>query len=382
MARQFCIYLCKNDLVNQQNRANLEKLEGEIEILKAIHIHPHQKNFKAKINKDGYVNDTPFLNEIQLKTGARIMLTYNIDTADGLTNGTTGIVLGFVKVNDRVKYVLMEVDDRKYGQASRKKYALLLNQCGMPQATPIKKLSFEYNLGKSKKHHTAKAKVIQFPITLAWALTAHKCQGQTIKDPASMVADLTSCFEAGQAYVILGRIQNLSQLYLKSFVPKKIYANPKALQETKTMHEAALNNPVISRNIIWNRENKFHRKIISLNIQNLPTHLDDIKSDSTFLKSDIICFQETFCEQSHGIPVIPGYICNIAGSGKGKGVATFVRNEISLDLQNTEHVELEFAQCIKLQFKDYDLITIYRPYSKINLSYTEQLTNILFSIVQ
>ena len=199
----------------------------------------------------------------------------------------------------------------------------------MPQATPIKKTSFEYNLGKSEKHHTAKAKVIQFPITLAWALTAHKCQGQTIEDPASMVADLASCFEAGQAYVILGRIQNLSQLYLKSFVLKKIYANPKALQETKAMHEAALNNPVISRNIIWNRENKFHRKIISLNIQNLPSHLDDIKSDSTFLKSDIICLQETSCDQSYGIPVIPGYICNIAGSGKGKGVVTFVKNEIS-----------------------------------------------------
>ena len=85
----------------------------------------------------------------------------------------------------------------------------------MPQATPIKKVSFEYNLGKSEKHHTAKAKVIQFPITLAWAMTAHKCQGQTIKAPSSLVVDLASCFEAGQAYVMLGRIQNLNQLHLK-----------------------------------------------------------------------------------------------------------------------------------------------------------------------
>ena len=185
------------------------------------------------------------------------MLTYNVDTADRLTNGTTGVVLGFVKDDDRVNFVLMEVDDVKYGQAARKKHSQLLEQRGMPQATPIKKLCFEYNLGKSKKHHTAKAKVFQFPITLAWALTAHKCQGQTIKYPASMVADLASCFEAGQAYVILGRIQNLSQLFLKSFMPKKIYANPKALQEAREMHDAALNNPLISRNIIWNRKKKF-----------------------------------------------------------------------------------------------------------------------------
>ena len=71
-------------------------------------------------------------------------------------------------------------------------------------------------------------------------MTAHKCQGQTIKVPRNLVVDLASCFQAGQGYVMLGRIQNSEQLHLKSFCTKSIYANPQALQEAIKMEKKLL----------------------------------------------------------------------------------------------------------------------------------------------
>ena len=67
----------KNAPVIKQNKEELEKLEGQLETFKASNIHPHQKNFKPNVNKDGFINDTPFLSELQLKVGSRVMLTFN-----------------------------------------------------------------------------------------------------------------------------------------------------------------------------------------------------------------------------------------------------------------------------------------------------------------
>ena len=66
-------------------------------ILGANHIHPACRNFKPNITSEGLVNETPFLDKLHLKEGAKVIITYNIDTSDGLTNGTTSTVVGFIK---------------------------------------------------------------------------------------------------------------------------------------------------------------------------------------------------------------------------------------------------------------------------------------------
>ena len=50
------------------------------------------------------------------------MLTFNTDTADGLTNGTTGIVVEFIKVEEKIQYVFAQLDNQRDGQALRKKH--------------------------------------------------------------------------------------------------------------------------------------------------------------------------------------------------------------------------------------------------------------------
>ena len=46
-------------------------------------------------DRTGAIRNTPLQKNLKLKIGAKVMLTHNIDTCDGLTNGTFVIVLGF-----------------------------------------------------------------------------------------------------------------------------------------------------------------------------------------------------------------------------------------------------------------------------------------------
>ena len=89
----------------------------------------------------------------------------------------------------------------------------------------------EYSLGDMKKAHSAKAKVIQFPIKLGFANTAHKYQGQTVPDPDAVGMDIESTFSKSQAYVMLGRTENIQQVYLANFKDSKLGCSAKSLAE-------------------------------------------------------------------------------------------------------------------------------------------------------
>ena len=195
------------------------------------------------------------------------MITYNLDTADGLTNGTTGTVVGFEKHNGKVSSVMVNLDDPKNGQALRLRFAKKCTCPGAPNAVPIGRVSFDYNLGGSEKEHSAKAKCIQFPLTLAWAVTCHKCQGATIAAPTCLVADFESCWGSAMGYVMLGRIQRLSQLYLPTLDTTKIYANEQALAEAHKIKQAVQERTWNEKCDKWNCERTDSLRFFSLNIQ-------------------------------------------------------------------------------------------------------------------
>ena len=54
----------------------------------------------------------------------------------------------------------------------------------------------------------------QVPLILAWAVSIHKSQGQTI--PYAKI-DLSKCFEKGQVYVALSRVTSINGLQVLSF---------------------------------------------------------------------------------------------------------------------------------------------------------------------
>ena len=103
-------------------------------------------------------------------------------------------------------------------------------------------MEFRYSLSIKKSNTTVNATVLQFPLKLAFSATAHKVQGQTIKKPNFLVADLRKVREAAQAYVIVSRVQMLDQLFLVGDACiEKFYASPSALQEINRMNQIAVN---------------------------------------------------------------------------------------------------------------------------------------------
>ena len=261
-----------NVLVKSHNEIELSKLPGETEIINAIHVNRKRKGWKPQLDDWGNVKNTPFKDVLHLKVGSRVMITYNIDGSDGLINGTMGTVVGFAKERGRVVKVLVECDNKQDGEKTRKKHEAILKRLKLPNATPIGRHCFEYSLGKTEKHHAgAKAEVIQFPLTTAWAITIHKCQGENIRSPTPLVADIASVHKKGHgmAYVALGRIQNIDQLFLKSFKPEKIMISEEAEAEAQKIEHGAVN--IESNQDHWNKDwrapNSYIRKIASLNIR-------------------------------------------------------------------------------------------------------------------
>ena len=64
----------------------------------------------------------------------------------------------------------------------------------------------------------------QVPLILAWALSIHKAQGQTLE---CVKVDLGKIFEKGQAYVALSRATTQEGLQVLGFNPKKVMAHDK-----------------------------------------------------------------------------------------------------------------------------------------------------------
>ena len=134
--------------------------------------------------------------KLELKVGAAVMCTFNIDMDLGICNGSQGVIAEITP--DGVPIV-------KYSNGVR---------------MPMKKHTWQ-----SDDYPTLA--IMQIPLCLAWALTIHKIQGASM---AMAEMDLgNAIFEYGQTYVALSRIRSLDGLYLSSFMPNKIKANPKVV---------------------------------------------------------------------------------------------------------------------------------------------------------
>ncbi|KAE8227482.1 hypothetical protein CF319_g67 [Tilletia indica] len=74
----------------------------------------------------------------------------------------------------------------------------------------------------------------QVPLILAWAMSIHKAQGQTI--PCCRI-DLRRIFEKGQAYVALSRATSLEGLQVLGFDPSKVMAHPRVINWSRKTFE-------------------------------------------------------------------------------------------------------------------------------------------------
>jgi ATP-dependent DNA helicase PIF1 len=150
---------------------------------------------EVEFELDQLMSNTPCIPDLQLKRGAAVMCTVNLDMERGICNGSQGIVINFVGSDNRPEVKFSNGITIIIGPHS----------------------------WQSSDYPTVA--ISQYPLQLAWALTIHKIQGATL---AMAQIDIgNGIFEYGQTYVALSRIKSLDGLYLAGFNPGRIKANPK-----------------------------------------------------------------------------------------------------------------------------------------------------------
>ena len=155
-----------NKPVTARNLAVLNKMPGELFTIKARNMHRTIRNWKPQTDNAGCVQNTPFQSVLKLKKGAEVILTLNVNTVDGLTNGARGVLLGVEKKNGAVSRLIIKFHNPDHGREQREK---------MPchrfkEGTYIDPVLWQY----IQKGLTAS--VFQFPVRLAEAITSHKIQ--------------------------------------------------------------------------------------------------------------------------------------------------------------------------------------------------------------
>ena len=114
----------------------LNKLPTELFEFKAIKSGP--KGYVPVIQKQGTIDKTQMMNELQVKVGARVKLTTNINTTDGLVNGQFGTVVGFeYNQGGQVEFIMVEFDDESCGEQQREKFHRVSSKYQNRRATPI-----------------------------------------------------------------------------------------------------------------------------------------------------------------------------------------------------------------------------------------------------
>lgn len=182
---------------------------------------------------------------ISLKRGSQVMLIKNID--ETLVNGSIGKVVAFMDERTFDMYhddeegfqaaEGMEVHDEDVSE-SRRKLKQLINKDLVGDTShkwPLVRFAVAGGTSRDLLCQREQWKIelpsgevqayrSQIPLILAWALSIHKAQGQTLE---RVKVDLGKIFEKGQAYVALSRATCQEGLQILRFDPKKVMAHDK-----------------------------------------------------------------------------------------------------------------------------------------------------------
>lgn len=149
---------------------------------------------------ESLLNHSRCARNLSLKVGASVMCTINLNVDLGICNGSQGILVRFAESTEEDGFAEI----------------------------PIVRFSngITMKIGVHYWHSEEYPNIVigQIPLCLAWAMTIHKIQGATLKMAEMDIG--SRVFEYGQTYVALSRIQSLDGLYLSSFHPDRIKANP------------------------------------------------------------------------------------------------------------------------------------------------------------
>ena len=314
---------------------------------------------------------------LHLAIGARVMMTVNVETTDGLVNGVMGKVMAFKKnEKGRVHAILVKFDEGKVGK--RAKTTSRYRQ-EYPNCVPIVRHKGQY---QKQGNRGAQITRMQFPLTLSWAVTIHKCQGLTLH---SIVVDMKGKFNRGQAYVAFSRVKCLQGLYITNFNQSAIKTDSavtEVMDEFRTKQLPVIQNPELC---IINRSATI--TVGHLNIHYFLEKQKDLINEFNVLKNiDIMCFSETYLEKSHDIKKYldkfsyTAYRMNKENVPNRYGVMVCISKNMESQIVNIQGLcQSEIcAACVKLPKRNLVICTLYmRP--SLSLKTKLQEMNLLIS---
>lgn len=171
------------------NEEKLDTLPGKLYNIMSINFTKTQTNYKPPIDKAGRIGDTQFQYILSLKVGSRVMLIYNIGiylvfslinrnacsliistVSDGLCNGAMGELIAVEEHQDgTVNKLVIKFDNPSTGSTTRENYTAYKKK--YPGGTVIGLKEIEYSLARSKSLISSTAKLIQYPLIAAFAIT-------------------------------------------------------------------------------------------------------------------------------------------------------------------------------------------------------------------
>ncbi|KAL7823434.1 PIF1-like helicase domain-containing protein [Trichoderma gracile] len=205
---------------------------------------------------------------IELKIDSQVMLIKNLDAS--LVNGSLGRVIAF---SDERTFDMTNTDEydsfmddamakarRKLKAFSREpeeggtgmKYPVVrfISTDGVARVILCQPEEWKVELPNGE----VQAKRVQLPLILAWALSIHKAQGQTLE---RVTVNLGRVFEKGQAYVALSRATSQEGLRVLGFDKSKVMAHPRVINfygQLYSAEEAAAKRPKSITDFVANRK--------------------------------------------------------------------------------------------------------------------------------
>ena len=244
--------------------------------------------------------------ELKLKIGAPVVITSNHAKQkyreDGIVNGARGYVQSITvskEDSEKVDIIWMVFNRETMGKLYRFEHSYLLkdHNPGHKLATPI----FPTRKNFTEKFGSVEYQRTNFPLSLAYGLTAHKCQGETLDEViidfgVDVDRKIRNYICPGSFYVALTRVREGCKVFLKSFDKSYIQVNEIIEEKVNAMRKF---RPYLLKKVYLDEKifetDDAEIKVGYLNINGLSdgSHSAYLNSDHNLRNLDLLVLSET-----------------------------------------------------------------------------------------
>ena len=315
---KLCIIVTTNNAREEINNEKLENLLPDKPKFYANAIDKSTNNPRApEVHEKIPLTRTGQLQKrIIFKEDAPVMITSNSSKVkyktNGIVNGARGKIDSIQPSDtdpEAAEVVWIRFNDDKIGQLLRfeSKHLLEKHKPKDPLAVPITRQKKQFK-GKGNTEWLRN----QFPLTLCYAVTAHKSQGQTLDE---VIIDFSgeSKISNGSFYTAISRVKFGKNLYLQDFKKPYIKANEEV--EKKMAAMKIFNKYNFKKTYNYERifvENDKEVKLGYININDIQAgrSLDFLNNDRNLLALDFLTISDTRLNEGSSNEYLSEYLSN------------------------------------------------------------------------